>query len=127
MRGLSDGGVERDPGLNWRDSAVTLITAQHGVDRIEHRDVNDGHRATGTDGPKLLAEGAQFARRHRSVIESAGIDCNLVPAVDGIEPGFGGLKLGDVLGSVKARTKNVAERLRFSANNERQAKSQKSG
>jgi hypothetical protein len=46
--------------------------------------------------------------------------------VDGIEPGFGGLKRGDVLGCVKARTENIAERLCFSVDHEGQANDKKS-
>src|SRR5207302_7928077 len=85
MRGLRDRSIERDRRLHCLKTGVTLITAEDGVDRIENGDVNDCHRATGPGRSELFAKGPDLAEGDGSVIESAGINGDRVPAMNGIE------------------------------------------
>src|SRR5438270_13115070 len=85
MRSLRNCGVERDRRLCRLNSAITLIAAEDGVDRIENGDVNDCHRATGPGRSELFAKGPDLAEGDGSVIESAGINGDRVPAMNGIE------------------------------------------
>lgn len=48
--------------------------------------MNDGYGAAGTARPELLAKMSRIARRNRSVIQTAGIDCDLIPTMQRVEP-----------------------------------------
>jgi len=59
-----------------------MIFSKRGIDRLEDGDVDNGHGAAGAAGPELFPERAVLARRNRRVIETRGIDRDLVPAMD---------------------------------------------
>ena len=125
MRSLRDCGVERDRRFNRLDSRITLVAAKDSVDRIENRDVHDGHGATGASGSELLAKGANFTGRDRGVIESAGVDGDLVPAMNRIERVFRGLICASGLRAAEARSEEIAETGCARVIAQRQAKRQK--
>src|SRR5437667_7097713 len=82
---LADRGLHRDHAA-WRlDAAVTLIFANHSVDRVEHGDVHNGHRPAGTTWTELLPEIAILARCRRRMVQTAGIDRDSVPTPDRVE------------------------------------------
>ena len=125
MRGLRYRGVERDRRFNGLDSRITLVAAKNGVDRIENRDVNDGHGAAGAAGSELFAKGADFTERERGVIESAGVDGDLVPAMNRIERILRGLICASGLRAAEARSEEIAETGCARVIAQRQAKRQK--
>src|SRR2546430_11947996 len=58
------------------NSAITLIAAKNGVDRVENRNVDDGHRAAGASGSELLAKSPDLTGRseeHTSELQSQSI------------------------------------------------------
>ncbi len=109
VRRLRDGCIERDRRLYRLKPGVTSVAAKDGVDRIENRNVDNGHGATGATGPKLLAKGAQFARRHRCMIQSAGVNCDRVPAMNRVERIFWRQCGARRLHAVKARSKEITK------------------
>ena len=109
MRCLSDRSVERDRRLHRLNAAVTSVAAKDGVDRIEDRDVDDGHGATRAARSQLFAKGANFTGRDRGVIESAGVDGNLVPPMNRIERILRGLICGSGRRAAEPRSEEVPE------------------
>ena len=79
VRRLCDGGFRGGAGGCPAQARVGLVTTGDRVERVVHGDVNDGEGQAGTTGAKLLAEGAVFTWRERRVIQTAGINRNLVP------------------------------------------------
>ena len=63
---------------------ITIEAMIDRIERIKHRDMNDGHCPAGSAGPQLLAKNTGIARRDRSVIQTARIDRNLVPTMKSI-------------------------------------------
>ena len=63
VRRLRDRGVHRGAGAARREAGVALVAAVDRVHRIEHRDVDDRHRAARPAGPELLAEDPVLAGR----------------------------------------------------------------
>ena len=88
---------------------ITSVAAKDGVDGFENRNVDDGHGATGAARSKLLAKGADFARRKRGVIESAGINRDRVPAVNGVERIFWREAGASRLDAIEARAKEISK------------------
>lgn len=69
-------------GLIEPPARVAPVVARDCVRCIEHRDMHYGHCPARSKGPKLLAEDPVLARRHRRVVEPAGVDRHLVPKKD---------------------------------------------
>ena len=84
MRALGDGGDERERIARPMHSRIAAVAVVNGIDRVENRDVHDGHRAAGPARPELLAEDARVTGRDRRMIETARIDRDLVPTMNGI-------------------------------------------
>jgi hypothetical protein len=66
-------------------AGVTSVTAVYRVHGIEHRDVHNSHRATGTARPKLFTEDSGVAGWDWSVIETGGINRDLIPTMQNVE------------------------------------------
>ena len=58
MRSLADGGLHGKGAIGRADAGVTLIFTDYGVDRVEHGDVDDGHRPAGSARTELFVENA---------------------------------------------------------------------
>src|SRR5437762_3657404 len=85
MRRLADGGLHGKCAI-WRaDAGVALIIADRGVYRIEHRDVDDGHRPAGSARTQLCLESAILTGCGRGVVETAGVNRDLIPATNRVE------------------------------------------
>ena len=82
MRGLTDGGPERDALLAGFDSCKALILASDCIDYIENCNVNNGHGPAGAARPELFAKNPILAGRDWGVIQTGGIDGSLVPSMD---------------------------------------------
>ena len=109
MRGLSDCGIERDRRLHCLKTGVALVTAEDGVHRIENGDVNDCHRTTGAGWSELFAKGPDLAGRYRRVIESAGVNGDRVPAMNGVECIFWRERGPRRLHAIEARAKEITK------------------
>ena len=79
MRRLRDGSVHGSIFGRRSNAGVTPISAVNRDDCIEDRDVNYCHRAARAPGTELFAEYPRFAVRYRCMIETTGIDRDLVP------------------------------------------------
>ena len=90
MSGLRDRGIERGGAVPGRHARKTSVAAHDGVHRIENGDVNNGHGAAGPAWPELFTEDARISRRHRSVVESAGVNGDGVPAMQRVARLLGG-------------------------------------
>lgn len=67
------------------DSRIALVVCPQGVDRVENRNVNDGHGTTGPGRSELLSKHPTFSGRDRCVIETARINRDLVPPMQRIK------------------------------------------
>jgi len=90
-------------------STVTLVAAEDGVDRIENGDVNNGYRAAGASWTELFAKCPDLAGRYRRVIETAGVNRDRVPAMNGVERIFWRQRGARRLNAVKARSKEITK------------------
>src|ERR1041385_5765908 len=106
MRSLSNRGIERDRPARSPNTGVAPVTLHDRIHGIEDGDVNNGHSTTGTAGAKLFPKYPSFAARHWRVIEAAGVDGDLIPAMDGVESLLWRARFCDVDG-----TEALAERL----------------
>src|SRR2546430_1625739 len=91
------------------NSAITLIAAKNSVDRIENRNVDDGHRAAGASGSELLAKSPDLTGRYWRVIETAGVNGDRVPAMNGVSRIFWSQRGARGLHAAKARAKEIAK------------------
>ena len=66
MRTLAHRGDERERVLRCLNSGKALTAAVNSIDRVENRDMHDGHRAAGPGRPELLAEDAGVTGRDRN-------------------------------------------------------------
>src|SRR5438105_13788481 len=64
------------------DSGETLVFPELGVKGIKHGNVDDGHGTAGAAGAELLAESAMFPGSDGGVVQTSGVDGDLVPAMD---------------------------------------------
>ena len=85
MRRLADGGLHGQCAIRRADAGVALIFADHRVYRVEHRDVDDGHRPAGSAWTELFVESAILTRCGRRVVEAAGVNCDLIPTTNRVE------------------------------------------
>jgi len=92
-----------------QDAGVALVTTQHGIYRVEHRDVHNGHGAAGASRPELFAEHSILVRGNRCVIEAGRINCDLVPTMECVETLLWSLDRVDGLGAAEARSESVAK------------------
>src|SRR2546430_9201290 len=113
MRSLRNCGVERDGRLCRLNSAITLIAAKDGIDRIENRNVDDGHRATGASWSELFAKDPDLTGRYWRVIESAGVNGDRVPAMNGVSRIFWSQRGARGLHAVEARAEEIAKAQRI--------------
>src|SRR5207302_9467677 len=95
------------------------------VHRIEDCDAHDRNRATGASWSKLFAESPHFSGSDRSVIESAGVDGDCVPTMNGINRVFWGESGARGLDTVEARAKKITETERTRVVGKGQAERQK--
>ena len=84
VRALADRGDERERVTRRVNSCKAVVAAVNGIDRVENRDMHDGHRAAGPARPELLAKDAGVTGRDRRMIETARVDRDLVPTMNGI-------------------------------------------
>src|SRR5205814_9577307 len=108
-RCLSDCRIERYRRFHCLKTSVTLVTAKNGVDGIENRNVDDGHRAAGASGSELLAKSPDFTGRYWRVIETAGVNRDRVPAMNGVSRIFWSQRGARGLHAVKARAEEIAK------------------
>ena len=109
MRGLTDRRLDGKRPAGGPNTGVAFVITNNGVDRVEHRDVNDSHGATGAAGSELLAKDAQFAGRHRCVIKPAGVNRDRVPAMNGVERIFWRQRVACRPRAIEARAKEITE------------------
>ena len=83
MRALADRGDQRERIMRRVNSGKAVVAAVNGIDRVENRDMHDGQRAAGPTRPELLAEDAGLTGSDRRMIETARIDRDLVPTMNG--------------------------------------------
>ena len=88
---------------------VTRVTADDRIKRVEHGDVDNRHCPAGSPRPELFSENAVLARGDRSMIQTAGINCDHVPTVKRIEPPPWASGMWDAGRRVKQRTEHVVE------------------
>src|SRR5262245_28336765 len=81
---LRDGGIHRGFFRCRRNSGVASIAAADRNHGVEDGDVHNRHRATRTPGTKLFSKDSGLALGHGRMIQTAGIDRNLVPATNSI-------------------------------------------
>ena len=74
---LADGRLEGNRANGRANAGVALIAANHRIHRVEHGDMDDGQRAAGATRAEL------FARR--GMVDTAGIDGDVIPTTNGIE------------------------------------------
>src|SRR5438045_9364900 len=67
-------------------TGVTGVTADDRIKHIKHGDVDNRHCPAGTPRTELLSENAILPRGDRSMVETAGINRDQIPAVERIEP-----------------------------------------
>src|ERR1041384_8764022 len=82
MRRLGDCGIHGSAVISEGKTGVALVAAGDGVYRLEDRDVDDCHCTARPPGPKLLAEDPALAGCYGHVVESTGIDGELIPMVE---------------------------------------------
>ena len=124
MRGLGNCSIKGDrtmPGLN---TDVALITLNDRIDSIKDGDVHNGHRAAGAAGAKLFAEYSSFTGPDGCVIESAGVDRDLVPAMNRIKTQFWPARLRDKRSGVEEWAKSFVMILGGSLRQRRNSSSQ---
>ena len=109
MRGLRDRSIERDRRLHCLKTGVALVTAEDGVDGIENGDVNDCHRTTGAGWSELFAKGPDLAGRYRRVIESARVNRDGIPAMNGVECVFWRQRGSRRPHAIEARAKEITK------------------
>jgi len=85
VRSLGDSGVVGYRAAPRAYTGVTSVTTVYRVHGFEHRNVHNGHRATGTARPKLFAENSGVAGRDRSVIETGSINRDFIPTMQYVE------------------------------------------
>src|SRR3989442_1513927 len=85
MRRLTDGGLRGERAGWGTDARIALIAAYHRVDRVEHGDVDNRHRARGAAGTKLFSEHPILSGRDRRVVKATGIDRDFVPTANGVQ------------------------------------------
>ena len=85
VRSLGDSGVVGYRAVPRAHTGVTSVTTVYRIHGVEHRNVHNGHRATGTARPKLFAENSGVAGRDRSVIETGGINRDFIPTMQYVE------------------------------------------
>src|SRR5262245_6607448 len=90
-------------------SGVTRVTADDRIKRVEHGDVDNRHCSARTARAELFSENAVFSRCDRSVIQTAGINCDHVPTVKRIEPSPWASGMWDTGRRVKQWTEHVVE------------------
>ncbi len=111
VRALADCGDERERVLRCVNSCKAMVAPVNGIDRVENRDMNDGHGAAGPPRPEALAEDAGVAGRDRRMIETARVDRDLVPTMNGIGSGVGERKRRSGLIAIETLPESVAEAL----------------
>ncbi len=79
MGGAGNRGVDRGIFARTRQPGIAVIITGDRIDGVEHRDVDDCHRATGAARSDLFAEDTVLAWRNRRVVEATGIDRDLIP------------------------------------------------
>src|SRR5262245_60257639 len=84
MRRLCDGSVQGSILRCRRNTGVTPIAAGNRDDRVENCDMDDRHRPARARGPVLFAEDPCFTFRERCMIETTGVDRDLIPVTDGV-------------------------------------------
>src|SRR3989454_6129140 len=65
--------------MHARDAGIAFVSAGNRVDRIEDRDLCNRDGPAGPAGSELLVEHPVLARCWRRMVESAGVDCDLIP------------------------------------------------
>lgn len=110
MRALADRGDERERAL-CLNSCKALVAVVNGIDRVENRDVHDGHGAAGPTRPELLAEDAGVTGRDGRMIETGRIDRDFVPTMNGIGSRITEEKRRSGLISIETLPESVAETL----------------
>ena len=90
-------------------SGVTRVTADDRIKRVKHGDVDNRHCPAGSPGSELFSENAVLPRGDRSMIQTAGINCDHVPTVKRIEPPPWASGMWDAGRRVKQRTEYVVE------------------
>src|SRR4030095_13081745 len=108
-RGLAERGVNGHWAVPSLCSGVTGVTADDCIKRVEHCDVDNRHCPAGSPGPELFSENAVLPRCDRSMIQTAGINCDHVPTVKRIEAPPWTAGMWDAGRRVKQRTKHVVE------------------
>ena len=86
-------------------TGVTGVTAHDRIKRIKHGDVDNRHCPAGTPRTELLSENAVLPRGDWSMIETAGINRDQIPAVERIEPLTWSDSRRDVCSAMKQRSK----------------------
>src|SRR6185436_13983875 len=106
---MADRGVHGHWAVRSLCSGVTRVTADDRVEGVEHCDVDNRHCPAGPSGSQLFTENAVLARGNRSMIQTAGINCDHVPTVKRIEPPPWASGMWDAGGRVKQGTEHVIE------------------
>ena len=101
MRGLADRRIYGNGTGRGLRPGVTGVTADDRVERIEHGNVDNRHCPAGTPGPELFSKNAVLPWRDWSMIETAGINRDHVPAMERIEALPRTHKRGDVGSGLK--------------------------
>ena len=79
---LRDGSVHRGAGARARTAGKALAAAVDGVNGLEDRDMDERYRKRRSTGAQLLSKDTVLAGGNGGVVESAGVDSDLIPAAD---------------------------------------------
>jgi len=82
--GCIDGGVASGP----FELCVAPVAAYYGVDHVKDGNVSDGHRPAASARASLFAVNAVSSRAHRCVVEATGVNGDLIPVTNRINPGL---------------------------------------
>src|SRR5439155_26880337 len=83
---LADGRFHGDWAGRDLNAGITLESADDGVQRVEHGDMDNRDRAACSTGAKLLPPGSGLQRARGRVVQPTSVNRDLIPATDRVQP-----------------------------------------